>query len=177
MSTQTLRGTLNDCAVTADGTDMVLTITAGNVLFDNVAAAVAGGTVTIGAADSNQDRYDAVCVGSTGALSVVQGTVGVTGFDDPLGTAQSKVILAIVRVVAASTAITSSMLSDNRQYALLAQPSQTFAYTFLSGAQSAVDPGAGKCGFDSGTLWPGPRGGRHFRPPFSVVADHPPRSV
>lgn len=157
------RGVLGNCDVTADGTDMVITVASGSLLFDNIYVPVSAQTVTLAAGDLTNARYDLIGIDSSGVIHAVAGTPDPNPvYPDtiPPSTNTGYIWLGAVEVDAAVTAITSGKVTDLRsnwhvtppKLLELPQPADTLAYTLLSGAQSNADPGAGNCGFDTATV-------------------------
>lgn len=100
------------CAVTAQGSpNMTVAVASGSVLVAGVSASVSAGNVTITTADGTNDRFDLICVNSSGTKSAVAGTPSSNPvFPDPAG----KVVLAAVRVPAGASSINSAKIVDKR---------------------------------------------------------------
>lgn len=107
-----LTGVQDGCAVTAQGTpDMTVAVAAGTVRRGGRKVTVAGGNVTITAADGGDPRFDLITVDVSGTLAAVAGTpAGNPELPDPSG----DVVLAAVYVPAADTAIESNQINDRR---------------------------------------------------------------
>src|SRR5215471_3568481 len=105
-------GVVSGCAVTAQGTpNMTVAVAAGTVMIGGVNATVAGGNVTITAADPTNARFDLICVDSGGTKSAVAGSPSANPiFPDPAG----KVVIAAVRVPAAASSINAAKIVDKR---------------------------------------------------------------
>lgn len=112
------RTVLVGCEVTAQGTpDMTVALSAGAVLFDNAPVTVAADTsISITAADADLDRYDIITVDSAGASAVQDGTPGVEGPDVDM---TSLLGLAIIKVAAGVTEITTDDITDVRDFAIV----------------------------------------------------------
>jgi hypothetical protein len=113
-------GVVGLCTVTAQGVpNMTVAVAAGRVLYQGVPANVAGGNITIQAADATNPRFDYVMVDNTGAL--VNPTAG-----DGKGTASAnpvfpaipvnRVVLAAVYVAATVTTIVTGNIVDKRVF-------------------------------------------------------------
>jgi len=114
-------GVISGCAVTADGTDLIITVASGTLAV--VAAGVggstypgqvdyAGGTTTLSAADPTNPRFDLIVVGTPGPLSHVTGTAAASPvFPTPTG-----LVLAAIYVAAGVTAIHSTDVIDKRMF-------------------------------------------------------------
>lgn len=148
-------GTISGGAVTAQGTpDMTVAVAAAWVIVAGQVAYVAAGNATIAAADATYDRIDLVTADSTGAITVVAGTAQEGG---AYAAATSNAILASVYVFnqahpSYTGTIVTNAITDARTNIDFTTPANTMAFTYLSGAQSLADPGAGKFGFNSATM-------------------------
>lgn len=136
---------------------MTVAVTAGTVLLNSVVASVAGGNVTITTAHATVNRIDAIVSDGSGNLSALAGAIVENGTIEPPDTT-GYVLLEYVTVLNQADpnytgTITASAITNGiaGRYIVLPEPAQTFAYTFVSGAQSNADPGAGKLGFDAAT--------------------------
>lgn len=146
-------GVQQGCLVAAQLTpDMTVSVASGIVINANTAAAVTAQNVTITAADPTLDRYDVISVNSAGTPTATAGTPSAS----PVPPESSDVVIANVLVYSQANAlytgtITSSVIQDVRIFIQAPMVANTLAYTFLSGAQTNVDPGTGKFGFDGAT--------------------------
>lgn len=100
--------------VTANGTNLTLTVAAGVGFVAGRRVKYAGGTVAVGAAHATNPRIDLVTLTSAGALSVVAGTAAPANVvaAPALPAPSASVVLAQVYVPAAVTALTSAMLTS-----------------------------------------------------------------
>lgn len=129
---------LTGCAVTAQASpDMTVAVAAGTVLSNGALFSVTAGNVTIGAADANLPRLDLVVANSAGTKAVRAGTAAAA--PKPPARTANDVVLAVVYVPAADTAINSNQIVDLRVFsAALARTdaANTFSIlqTFSAGA-------------------------------------------
>ena len=104
---------LSGCAVTAQGTpDMTVAVAAGSIRSAGTVYAVTAGNGTITAADATNPRLDLVVITSAGAIAVRAGTASST--PKPAARTAGDVVLAVVFVPAADTAIESNQIVDLR---------------------------------------------------------------
>lgn len=104
---------LSGCAVAAQGSpDMTVAIAKGSVLSNGALFAVTAGNVAIGAADATNPRFDLVVVSSAGAKAVRAGTAAAN--PKPPARNSNDVVLAVVYVPAADTAIDTAQINDLR---------------------------------------------------------------
>jgi hypothetical protein len=140
LSTQ---GLLYGCPLASSG--RVVTVGPGYIQLGNVAVPVAGGTITVPAADPSKDRYDGIAVDIFGKLQVVIGTPG-----QPFSMTDPTLTLIGTTLLLAGT----SSISAIAPVALLATnyvdrwPAQTFAYTYVGSGLANADPGPGNFGFN-----------------------------
>jgi hypothetical protein len=107
-------GVLTGCAVTAQGSpNMTLAVAAGSIrIASGATVAVAGGNVTIGAADATNPRIDLVSVSDAGVKTVTAGTAAAS--PKPPAVPSGHVALAMVAVEATDTAIENAEITDKR---------------------------------------------------------------
>lgn len=103
-------GVLSGCAVTANGTNMVLTVAPGRVRLAGNSIAVAGGTVT--AASTTNPRFSVVSVNSSGTPVLTSGTAATNPVFPAL--LPTLVHLAAVHIPASDTSIQSTQVEDKR---------------------------------------------------------------
>ena len=133
---------LSGCAVTAQGTpDMTVAVASGQVRVGATKATVAGGNVTITAADATNARFDLITADNAGALAAVAGTPAVNAVFPAIPA--NRVVLAAVYVPANDTAIESSQIIDKRVLSSYGHVStaETWAalQTFSAGLKLADD--------------------------------------
>lgn len=106
-------GVVGGCAVTEQGVpNMTVAVAAGTVAVLGVPAAVAGGNVTITAADATNPRFDLVVVSAAGVKSASAGTPAAAPAFPTIPA--SSVVLAAVYVPATDTAINANQITDKR---------------------------------------------------------------
>ena len=116
---------LSGCAVTAQGTpDMTVAVAAGSIRSAGTVYAVTAGNGTITAADAINPRLDLVVITSAGAIAVRAGTASST--PKPAARTAGDVVLAVVFVPAADTAIESNQIVDLRTVSGI--PAGSFSY-------------------------------------------------
>ena len=109
-------GVISGCATTAQGTpDMTVAVAAGVIVVNDGTPArgtVAGGNVTITAADGTNPRFDLIVSNASGTLSATAGTAAA----EPVYPAipANSVVLATVYVPAGDTAIETNQITDKR---------------------------------------------------------------
>lgn len=146
--TPILHGVYTGCQVTADGSDLVLTISSGTYINQNVIQVPSVTAFTATSGDPSFDRYDTLYADSAGGISAITGVA-----DGTLAQPDSTdVVLARYIVRAGATAIQSADIQDVRSFSFPEHPANTMAFTFLNTALSAADPGSGNFGFDSTTV-------------------------
>lgn len=105
---------ISGCATTATGSSMVLTVASGFVRLGlGVTVTVPGNTVTVGAADATNGRYDLVVASSSGTATVIAGTAAsqpVFPTFNPL----TQVPLYAVYIPPAATTLATANLVDKR---------------------------------------------------------------
>lgn len=105
---------VSGCATTATGSSMVLTVASGSVrLGPGVIVTVPGNTVTIGAADATNPRYDLVVAASSGTATVIAGTAAAQPVF-PTFNPVTQVPLYAVYVPATATTLATANLVDKR---------------------------------------------------------------
>ena len=104
-------GVVNGCATTSNA-NMTVAVSAGTVIVGGAEAAVAGGNVTITAADATNPRFDLIVSNASGALSAVAGLATV----DPVFPVlpASSVALAAVYVPPGDAIIDAAQIVDKR---------------------------------------------------------------
>ena len=139
-----IHGVLVGCdpSISADGT---LAIADGSILNQNITAPVSAQNWTATSGDATYDRYDTVYATSSGSVSALTGNTDGSLYQPD----SSDVVIAKYIMRAGATTIAPGDLQDVRTFALLPQPAQTFAMTFLSSAWVSGDPGAARCQFDT----------------------------
>jgi hypothetical protein len=138
-------GILLDCSV-ALSSGRIVTVNSGLAIFAGAFVNCPGGNVTVTTSDPSLDRWDSIALANNGTLQLITGTPGLLSAP----TNESYQHLASTLLPAGASTIT--VVDDAR--VLVAplsdpHPEQSFAFTYLSGAQSNVDPGAGNFGFDT----------------------------
>lgn len=104
---------LSGCAVTAQATpDMTVAVASGSVRTNSVVKAVTGANATIAAADATNPRFDLIVIDSAGAIAVRAGTAAAA--PKPPAKTANDVVLAVVYVPAADTAIDANQIVDLR---------------------------------------------------------------
>lgn len=104
---------ISGCAVTAQGSpDMTVAVASGSVLSNSVVRTVGGGNQSISTANATLPRLDMVVVNSAGSLAVREGTASAT--PAPASLSANDVLLAVIYIPAALTAITNSHIVDLR---------------------------------------------------------------
>src|SRR5215831_12997788 len=157
---QVYRGIVVDCTPAAQSTPAAtIAVKSGVQVFDNVEGTFAGNAaydiLTGHPADPTLPRWDRVWLDSTSALNT---TVGTPVAPDDSGAVAKPALpstanpIADVYVAAAVTTITAGAVQDVRNIVAFPRPTQSFTYSFLSGAQAAADPGAGNFGFDTASV-------------------------
>lgn len=104
---------LSGLAVTG-GADMTPAVAKGAVLSNRVMFAVAAADVTISAADGTNPRLDLIVVNSAGALAVRTGTAAAN--PKPAARSANDVVIGVVYVPAADTAIATTQIIDLRVF-------------------------------------------------------------
>lgn len=111
-------GVQSGCAVTAQATpNMTVAVAAGVARVGGRRVVVAGGNVTIAAADATNPRHDLITADTAGALAAVTGTpAAITASSEPTYPAipANRVVLAAVYVPATDTAVDASQITDKR---------------------------------------------------------------
>lgn len=108
-------GVLTNCAVTAQGSpDMTVAVAAGTVQINGVSVAVTGANGTITTADSSNPRLDVVSINSSGTIVVTAGTPAAEPAIPTIPA--SSAILALVRIPANDTTISSTQIVDKRVF-------------------------------------------------------------
>jgi hypothetical protein len=102
---------LSGCAVTG-GADMTPEVTKGAVLSNGALFAVTAGTFTIAAADATNPRLDLCVITSAGAKATRAGTPAAA--PKPPARSANDVVLAVVYVPTAATAIATTQITDLR---------------------------------------------------------------
>lgn len=107
-------GVLTGCDVTAQVVpDMTVEVAAGTIQMVATPIAVAGGTVTVGAADPTNGRYDLILANNDGTVSDQPGTASqVPTF--PTYDVTISVLVAAVFVPAVSTVVDTDQVTDKR---------------------------------------------------------------
>lgn len=108
-------GVLTGCDVTPQGTpDMTVAVAAGTVqpLHGSASASVAGGNVTIGAADATNPRIDLITSSAAGVKTITAGTAAANPRVPNLPAGH--IALAAVYVPATDTAIAANQITDKR---------------------------------------------------------------
>lgn len=106
-------GVVSGCGVSAQGSpDMTLAVAAGMVTFVGSAVSVSAGNVTITTANSTNPRIDLVSVNSSGTKAVTAGTASAN--PAPPAIPSNSILLAMVYVPAADTAIAGNQITDKR---------------------------------------------------------------
>lgn len=142
-----MTGVFTGCAVTQQASpNMTVAVASGQALVKGVISPVAGGNVSIAAADATNPRYDLVVSDNTGTLSAVTGTPAAT----PLYPASSNAILAAVLVPANATTIVTADIVDKRAFLFLYPGYQTFQFWSL-GDMPVVPSAPGTLVVTSGT--------------------------
>lgn len=103
---------ISGCAVTANGSNMVLAVAAGKVKSGGIAKIVSAATPTISAADTTYPRLDYVFVDSTGTVAIRTGTPAAN--PKPPIKASTDVVLAVVYVPQTFPLINQAMVVDMR---------------------------------------------------------------
>lgn len=106
-------GVLGGCAVTAQGSpDMTVAVAAGSVQIAGLTVAVSGANGTITTADGSNPRLDVISINSAGTIVVTAGTPAA----EPAAPAlpASSAMLALVRIPASDTTISSAQIVDKR---------------------------------------------------------------
>lgn len=123
------------CAVTAQGTpDMTVAVAAGNAVVNDTYVTVAGGNVTVTAADANP-RIDLIRADNTGTKGITTGTAAANPKAPALPA--NNVLLAMVYVPGSATEITSDLITDKRVISVRHGTSGTISK--WSGATGLVD--------------------------------------
>lgn len=126
-------GVLSGCAVTAQGSpDMTVAVAAGIVQISGAAIAVAGANGTIGTADGTNPRLDVVSINASGTIVVTAGTPAAEPTAPSIPSTSA--ILALVRIPASDTTISSTQIVDKRVFVKATPPIQE---TTLTHAQIA----------------------------------------
>ncbi len=108
-------GVLTGCAVTAQGSpNMTVAVAAGTVQINGVSVAVTGANGTITTADSSNPRLDVVSINSSGTIVVTAGTPAAEPSIPTIPA--SSAILALVRIPANDTTISSDQIVDKRVF-------------------------------------------------------------
>ncbi len=104
-------GVVSGCGVTYNSV-LTVTVAAGTMKWAGTNAAVAGGNLTVGAADPGLARFDLIVVNSSGTHSVVAGTAAATPVFPAIPA--TSVPLASVFVPAAATTLSANNIIDKR---------------------------------------------------------------
>ncbi len=104
-------GVLSGCAVTWSS-GHTFNVAAGSIQINGATVAVSSTSVTLQQANGSRHRFDLIVVNSSGAVSVVQGSVGLPPTVPSLPA--SRVLLATVFVPAASQALSADRVIDKR---------------------------------------------------------------
>ena len=111
---------LSGCGVSDGGTDdMTVSVASGSVRINGTKYSVSSQSVTLASADSSNDRYDLVVVGTDGTAEAVTGTASSTPRAPSIPADHA--LLAIVEVSAATSGVMDSEISDARAVHSLAQ--------------------------------------------------------
>lgn len=122
-------GVLAGCAVTAQGTpDMTVAVAAGEIVSSGAKALVTAGNVTISTAHATNPRIDLVTASSTGTKTHTAGTAAASPKAPDIPA--NHVLLAMVYVPAADTAIAANQITDKR---VLIRPPFAESAAFPSG--------------------------------------------
>lgn len=107
-------GVMSGCACTpaSSGVNLGVAVALGSVQVAGTTVAVTAGTVTPGAANATNPRFDLVAVDSSGTKSIVAGTAAANPVFPAPGT---KAVLASVYIPATATSITTANIVDKRQ--------------------------------------------------------------
>ena len=101
--------------------DMSVDVAAGNALINDVAIAKSSTTnVAVSVADATYDRYDIVVINDAGTISVVAGTAAAISYaPDYDFEVNNAIMLAVIYVPAADTAIEDAQITDKRVATIL----------------------------------------------------------
>lgn len=98
---------ISGCAVTAAGTDMDVDVASGSIAIGGEEVSFAGDSVTLSAADADNERCDLIAINSSGVLSAIEGTPA----NPPLSpdyTEEDYVIVAFVIVQDGASVVSNS---------------------------------------------------------------------
>lgn len=107
-------GTVSGCGVTANGTNLNLTVASGQAIVNGTPVTCAGGTAVIGVASANP-RWDLVYLTSGAAITVLAGTPTATNAQIPSFDPANGVALVAVYIPTSTSALTSGHLVDKRK--------------------------------------------------------------
>lgn len=110
-------GVVSGCATSVTGSNMVVTVAAGKISYLNVPFTVAGGSVTIPAADGSNPRFDLIMTDDAGNLiTPAPGDGKGTATAEPVfpTVPAARIVLAAVYVPAGDTVITANQVIDKR---------------------------------------------------------------
>ena len=100
-------------AVTEDSpASLTVEVTAGLVIINDVVVAVLSGSVTSGAADGTNPRFDLVTVDTTGALAIVAGNAAASPVFPEVPA--NEVLLAALYIPSSDTTIATNQITDKR---------------------------------------------------------------
>lgn len=105
-------GVVSGCAVSDNATGLQVDVAAGTVKIGGAEVAVGSGTLTPGAADGTNPRFDLVVVNSSGTKSVTAGTAAAS--PKPPAVPASSVALATLYIRAGATTLASADIIDKR---------------------------------------------------------------
>lgn len=107
-------GVVSGCDVTAQGSpNMTVAVAAGTARIGGNLVTVAGGNVTITAANATNPRFDLIVVDNSGAKSAVAGTAAASPIV-PTHPGSTYAALATVYVPANDTAVNTNQITDKR---------------------------------------------------------------
>ncbi len=139
-------------AVTASGTpDTHVNVASGYALVAGSAVFFPGTVLTPAAADATYDRIDLVAVAGGGSAYIVAGTAQLGAVYPPLTSdpVEASVYILNQGLANYTGTITPDVIADLRDFTELRAPANSMAFTFVAGALSNADPGAGCLGFDT----------------------------
>ncbi|MBA3580535.1 MAG: hypothetical protein H0W42_11185, partial [Gemmatimonadaceae bacterium] len=107
-----LTGVISGCAVSVTGANMTVTVAAGVVRHKGRRVVVAGGGVTA-VTDGSNPRRAIVSVNTSGTLAITHGTAAASPYlPNASAIPANSVVIAAVDIPAATTAVTTAMLTD-----------------------------------------------------------------
>lgn len=110
-------GVVSGCGTSVTGTNMVVTVAVGKISYLGVPFTVAGGSVTIPAADGTNPRFDLIMTDDAGNLiTPAPGDGKGTAAAEPVfpTVPAARIVLASVYVPAGAVVITANKLTDKR---------------------------------------------------------------